>query len=53
MCRNAEAEESFLRARRGVPMLTATQGPAFAGPLTGIATVSRLDGAQVALHCRR
>ena len=52
VCQTGQAEANFREAREGLPMLTATQGPAFAGPLTGIATVWRMDGAQVALHCR-
>ena len=47
------AEANFRGAAGDLPMLTATQGPAFAGPLTGIATVWRMDGDQVALHCSR
>ena len=50
--RNAQAEEHFRETGRGLPMLTATQESAFAGPLTGSATVWRLDGTQAALHCR-
>ena len=53
VCRTERAEENFREARGGLPMLTATQGRAFAGPLTGITTVWRLDGAQAALHCWR
>ena len=53
VCRNEQAEANFREARRGLPMLTATRSAALAGPLTGIATVWRLDGAQVVLHCRR
>ncbi len=53
VCRTEQAEANFRDARGGLPMLTITQGPAFAGPLTGNATVWRLDGTQVALHCRR
>ena len=52
VCRNAQAEENFREAGRGLPMLTATQASAFAGPLTGSATVWRLDGTQAGLHCR-
>ncbi len=53
VCRNEQAEAHFREVRGELPMLTATQERAFAGPLTGNATVWRLDGAQVALHCRR
>ncbi len=52
VCRTEQAEANFREAGRGLPMLTAAQGPALTGPLTGQATVWRLDGAQVALHCR-
>ena len=53
VCQTGQAEANFREARGGLPMLTAAQGPAFAGPLTGTATVWRMDGAQVALHCQR
>ena len=53
VCRNAPAEENFREAGRGLPMLTTTQEPAFAGPLTGSATVWRMDGTQVGLHCAK
>lgn len=52
VCRNTQAEENFREAGRGLPMLTAIQESAFAGPLTGSAAVWRLDGTQAALHCR-
>ncbi len=52
VCRNEQVQANFREARGGLPMLTATQGAALAGPLTGNATVWRLDGTQVALHCR-
>ena len=52
-CETDRAEENFRTGGGRLPMLTATQGPAFAGPLTGIATVWRMDGDQVALHCSR
>ena len=52
VCRTEQAEANFREAGRGLPMLTATPGPALAGPLTGPATVWRLDGVRVALHCR-
>ena len=52
VCRNEQAQANFREARGGLPLLTATQGPAITGPLTGIATVWRMDGAQAALHCR-
>ena len=53
VCETERAEENFREVRGGLPMLTASQGSAFAGPLTGNAPVWRLDGAPVALHCRR
>ncbi len=53
VCQTGQAEANFCEARAGLPMLTATQGAAFAGPLTGNATVWRMDGAQATLHCRR
>ncbi len=53
VCRNEQAQANFREARGGLPLLTATQGTAFVEPLTGNATVWRLDGTQVALHCRR
>lgn len=53
VCRNEQAQANFRDARCGLPMLTAIQEPVLAGPLTGNATVWRLDGTQVALHCRR
>ena len=52
VCGTERGEEGFREARRELPMLTTTQEPAFAGPLTGSDTVWRLDGTQVALHCR-
>ena len=52
VCQTGQAEANFREARGGLPMLTATQGPAFAGPLTGFLTVWRLDETQVSLHCR-
>ena len=53
VCETELGEENFREARRGLPMLTTTQVQAFAGPLTGGATVWRRNGTQVALHCRR
>ncbi len=53
VCRTEQAEANFQGVREGLPMLTATQERAFAGPLTETATVWRMDAAQVALHCRR
>ena len=53
VCETERAEENFREARGALPMLTALQERAFAGPLTGAATVWRRNGAQVALRCRR
>ena len=53
VCETERALVNFLEARGGLPMLTALQERAFAGPLTGAATVWRRNGTQVALHCRR
>ena len=52
VCETEQAEANFRDAGEGLPMLTATQGLAFAGPLTGGATVWRVNGTQAALHCR-
>ena len=53
VCRTEQAEANFREAREGLPMLTTTRDAAFGGPLTGRATVWRMDGAPVALHCQR
>ena len=53
VCETERALGNFREAGRGLSMLTALQERAFAGPLTGGATVWRRDGTQVALHCRR
>ena len=53
VCETEQALVNFRETRGALPMLTALQGPAFAGPLTGGATVWRRNGAQVALRCRR
>lgn len=53
VCRTEQAEANFREAQGRPPMLIATQETALAGLLTGPATVWRLDGAKVALHCRQ
>ncbi len=53
VCRTEQSETNFREVRKGLPTLTTTQERSFAGPLTGNVMVWRLDGAQVALHCRR
>ena len=53
VCETERALVNFREAQGALPMLTALQERAFAGPLTGGATVWRRNGTQVALHCRR
>ena len=53
VCETQRVEENFREARGALPMLTALQEPAFAGPLPGGATVWRRNGAQVGLRCGR
>ena len=53
VCEAERALGNFREAGGTLPMLTALQERAFAGPLTGAATVWRRNGAQVALHCQR
>ena len=53
VCETERALGNFREAGGALPMLTALQERAFAGPLTGGATVWRRNGTQVALHCRR
>lgn len=50
-CIGARGSVRFKDELGGNRMLSATQEPAFAGPLTGSATVWRMDETQVALHC--
>ena len=52
VCETERGEENFRGAGRRLPMLTATQERAFAGPLTGAVTVWSRDGVPAALHCR-
>ena len=53
VCETERALGNFREARGTLPMLTVLQERAFAGPLTGTATVWRRNGTQVALNCRR
>ena len=53
VCETERALVNFREAKGALPMLTALQERAFAGPLTGAATVWPKNGTQVALHCRR
>ena len=53
VCETDLAEENFRKDRGGLPMLTTTQEPALAGPLTGAVTVWRNGNVPAALHCRR
>ena len=52
VCETERALVNFREARGALPMLTALQERAFAGPLTGAATVWRRNDTQVALYCR-
>ena len=52
VCETERAEQNFREARGALPMLTTLQELAFAGPLTGAATVWRRNGTPAALHCR-
>ena len=52
VCETARAEQNFREARGALPMLTALQELAFAGPLTGAVTVWSRNGDPAALHCR-
>ena len=53
VCETERGLGNFREAGGALPMLTALQERAFAGPLTGGATVWRRNGTQVALHCQR
>ena len=53
VCETARGQRNFRVAAGALPMLTATQERAFAGPLTGAATVWGRDGVPAALHCLR
>ena len=52
VCETERALVNFRDSGGALPMLTTLQERAFAGPLTGGATVWRRNGTQVALHCR-
>ena len=52
VCETEQGRRVFEASAGELPMLTATQRRAFAGPLTGPVTVWRQDGAPAALHCR-
>ena len=52
VCETARGQRNFRAAAGTLPMLTATQERAFAGPVTGPVTVWSRDGMPAALHCR-
>ena len=52
VCETALGRRNFRAAAGTLPMLTATQERAFAGPVTGPVTVWSRDGVPAALHCR-
>ena len=52
VCETARGRRNFRAAAGVLPMLTATQERAFAGPVTGAVTVWSRDGVPAALHCR-
>ena len=52
VCETARGLRNFRAAARALPMLTATQERALAGPVTGPVTVWSRDGVPAALHCR-
>ncbi len=52
VCETAQGRRAFDADAGDLPMLTATQEEAQAGPLTGPVTVWSRDGAPAALHCR-
>ena len=53
VCETELGRRNFRAAAGTLPMLTATQDRAFAGPVTGPVTVWSRDGVPAALHCRR
>ncbi len=53
VCESALGLRNFRAAAGALPLLTATQERALAGPLTGPVTVWSRDGAPAALHCER
>ena len=48
----SRGRENFRAAAGTLPMLTATQDRALAGPVTGAVTVWSRDGVPAALHCQ-
>ena len=52
VCETARGRRNFRAAAGTLPMLTATQERAFAGPVTGAVTVWSRNGVPAALHCR-
>ena len=52
VCETARGRRNFGAAAGSLPLLTATQERAFAGPLTGAVTVWSRDGVPAALHCQ-
>ena len=52
VCETARGRRNFRNAAGTLPMLTATQEGAFAGPVTGAVTGWSRDGVPAALHCR-
>ena len=52
VCETARGRRNFRAAAGMLPMLTATQERALAGPVTGAVTVWSRDGVPAALHCR-
>ncbi len=53
VCESALGLRNFRSAAGALPLLTATQERALAGPLTGPVTVWSRNGAPAALHCER
>ncbi len=51
VCETALARQNFEAAAGDLPMLTATQEEALAGPLTGATTVWNREGLPAAFHC--
>ena len=52
VCETSRGRRNFRAAAGALPMLTATQERAFAGPVTGAVTVWSRNGVPAALHCR-
>ena len=52
VCETALARQNFEAVAGDLPMLTATEEEAMAGPLTGPVTVWSRDGVPAGLHCR-